>query len=90
MLQALHGLTDKQLPVPGGVLWNAHVLPARRAGVHLDLKASSHKKLSKLLQVRICFQLCSTKCLHMLPARRARVHLDLKASPRGAIQACCR
>ncbi len=85
LLQALHGLTDKQLPVPGGVLWNAHVLPARRAGLHLDLKASSHKKLSKLLQVRICFQMYSTKCLHVLPARRARVHLDLRANSQRAL-----
>jgi hypothetical protein len=51
LLQALHGVNDKTLPLPGGVLWNAHLLPGRRAGSHLDLKASSHKKLSKLLQV---------------------------------------
>lgn len=51
LLQALHGISDKALPVAGGVLWNAHLLPARRAGVHLDLKTSSYKKLSKLLQV---------------------------------------
>jgi translation initiation factor 2D len=42
---------DGQLPLAGGKLWNTFLLPGRRAGTHLDLKASSHKKLSKLLQV---------------------------------------
>lgn len=45
-------MKDKELPVTGGVLWNSFLLPGRRAGTHLDLKASSHKKLSKLLQVK--------------------------------------
>jgi hypothetical protein len=51
LLQALHSIKDGQLPLAGGQLWNSFLLPGRRAGTHLDLKASSHKKLSKLLQV---------------------------------------
>jgi hypothetical protein len=51
LLQALHSVKDGQLPLAGGQLWNSFLLPGRRAGTHLDLKASSHKKLSKLLQV---------------------------------------
>ena len=50
LLQALHSVKDGQLPLAGGQLWNSFLLPGRRAGTHLDLKASSHKKLSKLLQ----------------------------------------
>lgn len=43
-------LKDKALPLVGGSVWNAHMLPARRIGVVLNLKASTHKKLPKLLQ----------------------------------------
>ena len=52
LLQALHSVKDGQLPLAGRQLWNTFLLPGRRAGTHLDLKASSYKKLSKLLQVR--------------------------------------
>ena len=52
-MQALAtSVRDKALPLAGAALWSGHVLPARRAGTVLDLKASSHKKLSKLLQAR--------------------------------------
>ena len=51
LLQALHSVKDGQLPLASGQLWNSFLLPGRRAGSHLDLKTSSHKKLSKLLQV---------------------------------------
>ncbi len=38
------------LPLPAGALWAQHVLPARRAEWTLNVRASSHKKFSKLLQ----------------------------------------
>ena len=44
-------MKEALLPLPGGVLWTTHIVPARRAEWTLDLKASSHKKLSKFLQV---------------------------------------
>ena len=54
LLQALHvSIRDKQLPLASGSLWNSHLLPARRKGTHLELKGSSFKKLSKLLQVLV-------------------------------------
>ena len=53
LLQALAtSVKDGALPVAGAALWAGHVLPGRRAGTTLDLRASSHRKLSKLLQAR--------------------------------------
>ncbi|KAG6528795.1 hypothetical protein ZIOFF_010980 [Zingiber officinale] len=50
LLQALHTtVKDKDLPMPGSTLWSNHILPCRPAGVTLDIKRSSHKKLSKWL-----------------------------------------
>ena len=55
LLQALHRtVKDALLPLPAGALWAQHVLPARRAEWTLNVRASSHKKFSKLLQVRAC------------------------------------
>uniref|UniRef100_A0A803PKH1 SUI1 domain-containing protein n=2 Tax=Cannabis sativa TaxID=3483 RepID=A0A803PKH1_CANSA len=48
LLQALH-TTVKDLPMPGSTLWSNHVLPCRPSGITLDIKKSSHKKLSKWL-----------------------------------------
>ncbi|KAL5982835.1 hypothetical protein ACLOJK_016912 [Asimina triloba] len=51
LLQALHStVKDKDLPIPGSSLWSNHILPCRPSGVTLDVKKSSHKKLSKWLQ----------------------------------------
>mmetsp|Transcript_15257 Transcript_15257/g.46101 ORF Transcript_15257/g.46101 Transcript_15257/m.46101 type:complete len:494 (+) Transcript_15257:1164-2645(+) len=51
LLQALAtSVKDKALPMTGAALWAGHILPSRRAVTTLELKASSHKKLSKLLQ----------------------------------------
>ncbi|KAL0801534.1 hypothetical protein Bca101_056710 [Brassica carinata] len=63
LLQALHTtLKEKDLPIPGSTLWlfyyalklsscmANHVLPCRPPGITLDIKKSSHKKLSKWLQ----------------------------------------
>jgi hypothetical protein len=51
LLQALHRtVKDASLPLPAGALWAQHVLPARRAEWTLNVRASSHKKFSKLLQ----------------------------------------
>ncbi|KAK2968931.1 hypothetical protein RJ640_013462 [Escallonia rubra] len=51
LLQALHTtVKDKDLPLPGSTLWSGHVLPCRPSGIILDIKKSSHKKLSKWLQ----------------------------------------
>ncbi|CAA0831568.1 eukaryotic translation initiation factor SUI1 family protein [Striga hermonthica] len=62
LLQALHTIVkDKDLPVPGSVLWSGHVLPCRPSGVTLDIKKSSHKKLSKWLQSKSASGLISIK-----------------------------
>ncbi|CAM8918614.1 unnamed protein product [Rhodiola kirilowii] len=51
LLQALHTtVKDTDLPIAGSTLWSNHVLPCRPPGVTLDIKKSSHKKLSKWLQ----------------------------------------
>ncbi|PRQ22428.1 hypothetical protein RchiOBHm_Chr6g0250191 [Rosa chinensis] len=56
LLQALHTtVKDKDLPMPGSTLWSNYVLPCRPSGITLDIKKSSHKKLSKWLQAK-----CST------------------------------
>lgn len=50
-LQALHTtVKDKDLPMAGSTLWSNHILPCRPSGITLDIKKSSHKKLSKWLQ----------------------------------------
>ncbi|GAV60629.1 SUI1 domain-containing protein [Cephalotus follicularis] len=62
LLQALHAtVTDKYLPMPGSILWSNHLLPCRPSGVMLDIKKSSHKKLSKWLQVKSSAGLISVK-----------------------------
>lgn len=53
LLQALHmTVKDKDLPMPGSTLWSNHILPCRPSGITLDIKKSSHKKLSKWLQAK--------------------------------------
>ncbi|EFJ36653.1 hypothetical protein SELMODRAFT_77083 [Selaginella moellendorffii] len=53
LLQALHTtVKDKDLPIPASILWSGHILPARPAGSTVDIKKSSHKKLSKWLQTK--------------------------------------
>ncbi|XP_020537372.1 eukaryotic translation initiation factor 2D isoform X2 [Jatropha curcas] len=62
LLQALHmTVKDKDLPMPGSTLWSNHVLPCRPSGVMLDIKKSSHKKLSKWLQAKSSAGLISVK-----------------------------
>ncbi|KAI3984578.1 hypothetical protein MKX01_040455 [Papaver californicum] len=62
LLQALHTtVKDKDLPIPGSTLWSNHVLPCRPTGVTLDIKKSSHKKLSKWLQSKSSIGLISSK-----------------------------
>ncbi|KAK2433157.1 hypothetical protein P8452_30525 [Trifolium repens] len=62
LLQALHTtLKDKDLPIPGSTLWSNHVLPCRPSGITLDIKKSSHKKLSKWLQAKASSGLISVK-----------------------------
>lgn len=62
LLQALHTtVTDKDLPIPGSTLWSSHVLPCRPSGITLDIKKSSHKKLSKWLQSKSSAGLISVK-----------------------------
>ncbi|XP_062219334.1 uncharacterized protein LOC133919095 [Phragmites australis] len=51
LLQALYtSIKEKDLPMLGSTLWSNHILPCRPPGVTLDIKKSSHKKLSKWLQ----------------------------------------
>ncbi|KAK0577584.1 hypothetical protein LWI29_035399 [Acer saccharum] len=62
LLQALHTtVKDKELPMPGSTLWSIHVLPCRPSGITLDIKKSSHKKLSKWLQAKSSAGLISAK-----------------------------
>ncbi|XP_050231588.1 uncharacterized protein LOC126680499 [Mercurialis annua] len=62
LLQALHTtVKDKDLPIPGSTLWSGHVLPCRPSGIMLDIKKSSHKKLSKWLQAKSSAGLISVK-----------------------------
>lgn len=62
LLQALHTtMKEKDLPMPGSTLWSSHVLPCRLPGTTLDLKKSSHKKLSKWLQAKSSVGLISAK-----------------------------
>lgn len=51
LLEALHrAVKDEDLPMNSSVLWNQYMLPSRPAGSVLDIKKSSHKKMSKFLQ----------------------------------------
>eukprot|EP00897_Mesotaenium_endlicherianum_P007401 jgi/Mesen1/668/ME000109S10887 len=53
LLQALRStLKDKDLPIPSSTLWSNHVLPCRPPGSVVDIKKSSHKKLSKWLTAK--------------------------------------
>ncbi|PKU86392.1 eukaryotic translation initiation factor 2D isoform X1 [Dendrobium catenatum] len=62
LLQALHTtVKDKDLPLSGSILWSNHVLACRPAGITLDIKRSSHKKLSKWLQSKCSAGLVSAK-----------------------------
>ncbi|PKA54560.1 hypothetical protein AXF42_Ash000395 [Apostasia shenzhenica] len=62
LLQALHTtVKDKDLPMPGSTLWSNHVLACRPPSVTLDIKKSSHKKLSKWLQSRSSAGLIAVK-----------------------------
>lgn len=62
LLQALHTtLKEKDLPIPGSTFWSSHVLPCRPSGITLDIKKSSHKKLSKWLQAKASGGLISVK-----------------------------
>ncbi|XP_021889610.1 eukaryotic translation initiation factor 2D isoform X1 [Carica papaya] len=62
LLQALHTtVKDKDLPMPGSTLWSNHVLPCRPSNVTLDIKKSSHKKLSKWLQAKASVGLIAVK-----------------------------
>lgn len=62
LLQALHTtVKEKDLPMSGSTLWSSHVLACRPAGVTLDIRKSSFKKLSKWLQSKASAQLISVK-----------------------------
>ncbi|PON95158.1 Eukaryotic translation initiation factor 2D [Trema orientale] len=62
LLQALHTtVKDKDLPMPGSTLWSNHILPCRPSGITLDIKKSSHKKLSKWLLAKSSAGLITVK-----------------------------
>lgn len=62
LLQAIHtSVKDKDLPMPGSTLWSSHILPCRPPGVTLDIKKSSHKKLTKWLQSKSSSGLITAK-----------------------------
>lgn len=50
LLAALAGVADSDLPMLTSDLYSKHMVPAKPAGVTLDLKKSSFKQLSKLLK----------------------------------------
>lgn len=52
LLQALlKSIKDTDLPLNSSSLWSQHITPCRPVGSTLDVKKSSHKKMSKFLQV---------------------------------------
>jgi translation initiation factor 2D len=52
LLQALlKSVKDADLPLSSSSLWSQHIKPCRPLGSELDVKRSSHKKMSKFLQV---------------------------------------
>ncbi|GAA0172036.1 translation initiation factor [Lithospermum erythrorhizon] len=62
LLQALHStVKEKDLPMPGSILWSRHILPSRPSGITLDIRKSSFKKLSKWLQAKSSAGLISFK-----------------------------
>ncbi|KAF3632749.1 hypothetical protein FXO38_26008 [Capsicum annuum] len=62
LLQALHTtIKEKDLPICGSTFWSSQVLPCRPLGITLDIKKSSHKKLSKWLQAKASCGLISVK-----------------------------
>ncbi|KAM3303751.1 eukaryotic translation initiation factor 2D isoform X1 [Capsicum chacoense] len=62
LLQALHTtIKEKDLPICGSTFWSSQVLPCRPLGITLDIKKSSHKKLSKWLQAKASGGLISVK-----------------------------
>eukprot|EP00249_Psilotum_nudum_P022291 c28459_g1_i1 orf=369-2228(-) len=62
LLQALHTtVKEKDLPMPGSTLWSAHILACRPPGSTVDIKKSSHKKLSKWLHTKSSLGLISAK-----------------------------
>ncbi|WVZ75014.1 hypothetical protein U9M48_023119 [Paspalum notatum var. saurae] len=62
LLQALYtSIKEKDLPMPGSTVWSNHILPCRPPGITLDIKKSSHKKLSKWLQSKSLSGLISAK-----------------------------
>ena len=57
LLQALlKSVKDADLPLNSTTLWGQHIKPCRPGGSELDVKRSSHKKMSKFLQV--CAGVC--------------------------------
>jgi translation initiation factor 2D len=54
LLQALlKSVKDADLPLSSTTLWSQHIKPCRPVKTELDVKKSSHKKMSKFLQVGI-------------------------------------
>lgn len=52
LLQALlKSVKDADLPLSSSSFWSQHIKPCRPVGSELDVKRSSHKKMSKFLQV---------------------------------------
>jgi translation initiation factor 2D len=52
LLQALiKSVKEGDVPLNSSTLWSQHVLPSRPVGSTLDVRRSSHKKMSKFLQV---------------------------------------
>lgn len=62
LLQAIvKSLKEADLPLNSSALWTQHLTPSRPPGVLLDVKKSSHKKMSKFLQAYTKSGLISTR-----------------------------
>ncbi|CAI5509517.1 unnamed protein product [Closterium sp. Naga37s-1] len=62
LLQALSvSVKPSHVPLPASSLWSNHVLPCRSPGTTVDIKKSSHKKLSKWMHAKAVDGLISSK-----------------------------
>ena len=84
MLQALRSsVKDKSLPLLSTAFWSLHVAPSRPEGSTLDVKAGTHRKMSKLIQSKAALGWFTAKedkrTKEMMLTSVNRAHPDLLA-----------
>ena len=84
MLQALRSsVKDTSLPLLSTAFWSLHVVPSRPAGSTLDVKAGTHRKMSKLIQAKAALGWFTAKedkrTKEMMLTSVSRAHPDLVA-----------